>query len=162
MHFSGLKEVDLSAFCMSLLDDDALGSIVKSWPHLECLHLGTKYFWQLPPKFTFQGLVALLSSCPNLRKLGLVFDATKVDSPLAEKSGLGVCNTNITSFHVGCSPIEQPLQVAVSLSAVLPCLREFNGVQSWIPRPDSDRVAREAKWREVLEHINHTLKETRE
>lgn len=156
MRFSCLKEVDLSTFCMSLLDDDALGSIVKSWPHLECLHLGNKCSWQLPPKITFRGLVALLSTCPNLRKLGLVFDATKVDSPTAEKLGLGVCNTNITSFHVGCSPIEQPLEVAVALSAVLPCLREFSGVQSLLSR-GLDRMARVAMWEEVLEHINHTL-----
>lgn len=156
MRFSGLKEVDLSTFCMSLLDDDALGSIVKSWPHLECLQLGNKCFWQLPPKITFRGLVALLSTCSNLRKLGLVFDATKIDSPAAEKLGLGVCNTNITSFHVGCSPIEQPLQVAVALSAVLPCLREFSGVLSLLSR-GLDQVARVAKWEEVSEYIKHTL-----
>lgn len=156
MRFSGLKEVDLSTSCMSLLDDDALGSIVKSWPHLECLLLGNKCFWQLPPKITFRGLVTLLSTCPNLRKLGLVFDATKIDSPAAEKLGLGVCNTNITILHVGCSPIGQPLQVAVALSAVLPCLREFSGVQSLLSR-DLDQVARVAKWEEVMEHIKHTL-----
>lgn len=155
MHFSGLKEVDLSAFCMSLLNDDALGSIVKSWPRLECLYLGTKCFWRTPPNITFRGLVALLSTCPSLRNLGLVFDATKVDSLTAEKLGCGVCNTNITSFHVGFSPIEQPLQVAASLSAVLPCLGEIN-VESLLSR-GTDRVAREAKWGEVLEHINHTL-----
>ncbi|KAG2345712.1 hypothetical protein BDR05DRAFT_998324 [Suillus weaverae] len=155
MRFSGLKEVDLSTFCMSLLDDDDLGSIVKSWPRLECLHLGTRCFWQTPPKITFRGLVALLSTCPNLRNLGLVFDATKVDSLTVEKPGRGVCNTNITSFHVGFSPIEQPLQVAVLLSAVLPCLGEFS-VESLLSKGPG-RVAREAKWREVLEHISHTL-----
>ncbi|KAG1735474.1 hypothetical protein EDD22DRAFT_1010707 [Suillus occidentalis] len=32
MRFSGLKEVEIATCCMSLLDDDALGSIVKSWP----------------------------------------------------------------------------------------------------------------------------------
>ncbi|KAG1890349.1 hypothetical protein F4604DRAFT_1673773 [Suillus subluteus] len=160
MRFSGLKEIGLSAFCMSLLDDDALGSIVKSWPRLECLYLGTKCFWRTPPKITFRGLVALLSACPNLRNLGLVFDATKVDSLTAEKLGRGVCNTNITSFHVGFSPIEQPLQVAVSLSAVLPCLGEFS-VESLLSR-GPDRVAREAKWIEVLEHISHILTKKQE
>ncbi|KAG1815998.1 uncharacterized protein BJ212DRAFT_1481063 [Suillus subaureus] len=160
MRFSGLKAVDLSAFCMSLLDDDALGSIVKSWPRLECLYLGTKCFWRTPPKITFRGLVALLSACPNLRNLGLVFDATKVDLPTAEKLGRRVCNTNITSFHVGFSPIKQPLQVAISLSAVLPCLGEFS-VESLLSR-GPDRVTREAKWKEVLEHISRILTKKRE
>ncbi|KAG1802658.1 uncharacterized protein HD556DRAFT_1437720 [Suillus plorans] len=155
MRFSSLKEVDLSTFCMSLLDDDDLGSIVKSWPHLECLYLGTKCFWQTPPKITFRGLVTLLATCPDLRNLGLVFDTTKVDSPTAETLGRGVSNTNITHFHVGCSPIEQPLQVADSLSVVLPCLGEFI-VESRLVKPGGqsgpDRQARNAKWGEVLEH----------
>ncbi|KAG1753024.1 hypothetical protein EDB19DRAFT_1627517 [Suillus lakei] len=154
MRFSGMKVVDLSASCMSLLDDDALGSIVKSWPRLECLYLGTKHYSQTPPKITFRGLVTLLSTCPSLRNLGLVFDATKVDSPTAEKPGGGVCNTNITSFHVGFSPIEQPLQVAVSLSAVLSCLREFSVESYKLLLGSPGRVAREAKWKEVSEHIS--------
>ncbi|KAG2137077.1 hypothetical protein DEU56DRAFT_804846 [Suillus clintonianus] len=152
MHFSSLKEISLERFCMSLLDDDALGSIVKSWPNLENLYLGTWRFWKTPPKITFRGLVAVLSSCPNLRKLGLVFDAKKVALPTAEKPGGGVSNTNITTFGVGCSPIARPLQVAVALSAVLPCLKEIK-VESALPeRPD--RMARQVKWDEVLEDIS--------
>ncbi|KAG1736421.1 uncharacterized protein EDB91DRAFT_1021549, partial [Suillus paluster] len=90
------------------------------WPRLERLEFGTKYVWRIQPKITFRGLVTLLSSCPNLRKLGLVFDATQVDPPMAEKQGRGVCNTHITIFDVGCSPFEKPLSVAVPLSAILP------------------------------------------
>ncbi|KIK31845.1 hypothetical protein CY34DRAFT_814498, partial [Suillus luteus UH-Slu-Lm8-n1] len=81
MRFSGLKEVDIETCCMSLLDDDALGSIVKSWPCLERLYLGCKNFWSTPPKITFRGLATLLSTCPNLKGLGLVFDATKLIPP---------------------------------------------------------------------------------
>ncbi|OAX34625.1 hypothetical protein K503DRAFT_429912 [Rhizopogon vinicolor AM-OR11-026] len=112
MRFSSLKVVDLASFCMSLLDDDALGSIVNSWPHLECLYLGTGGALKEPPKpkVTFQGLVTVLSSCLDLRELGLVFDATRVDPPTAEKPGAGVYNTNITTLHVGFSQIKQPLQ----------------------------------------------------
>ncbi|KAG1738770.1 hypothetical protein EDB19DRAFT_1636188, partial [Suillus lakei] len=155
-HFSGLKSVSLSTFCISLLDDDALGSIVKSWPRLEYLDLGTDNFWKTPPKITFRGLVTVLSSCPHLSGLGLVFDAKKVAPPTAEKPGGGVCNTNITSLWVGCSPIEQPLQVAVALSAVLPCLDMIE-----VESPEHrrlDAVARQTKWEEVLKYINvHTL-----
>ncbi|OAX38856.1 hypothetical protein K503DRAFT_800109 [Rhizopogon vinicolor AM-OR11-026] len=118
MCFSSFEHVDLSSSCMSLLDDDALGSIVKSWPRLERLDLGTGFLWKIQPRLTFQGLVVVLLSCPNLRELGLVFDATKLDPLTAEKPGGGVCNMNITTLCVGCSPIEQPRRVGVSLSAV--------------------------------------------
>ncbi|KAG1736430.1 uncharacterized protein EDB91DRAFT_1055617, partial [Suillus paluster] len=166
MHFSCLKTVDLPSFCMSLLDDDALSSIVKSWPHLEYLDLGTTYVSQIPPKITFQGIVTVVSSCPHLRNLALVFDATKVDPPTAENPGGGVCNTYITTFDAGWSPIEQPLQVAVALSAILPCLRnidvelDFNdelssedGSDGELEEGVSDRKARKTKWKEVSGYI---------
>ncbi|OAX34370.1 hypothetical protein K503DRAFT_774635, partial [Rhizopogon vinicolor AM-OR11-026] len=122
MRFSSLKIVQLPQFCTSLLDDDAIGSIVKSWPRLEHLELGTNHTWKTQPRMTFQGLVTVLSSCPNLKELNLVFDATKVDP---KKSGAGVCNTNITTLCVGFSPIEQTPEVALVLSAILPCLTEI-------------------------------------
>ncbi|KAG1766892.1 hypothetical protein EV702DRAFT_1036356 [Suillus placidus] len=129
MRFSHLKEVLLSSFCMSWLDDDALSTIVKSWPRLERLDLGTAHFWQTQPSITFRGLVTLLSSCPNLENLGLVFDATNVGPPSTGRLG-GVCNTKITKFSVGCSPIEQLPQVALALSQILPCLRNIE-VEPW-------------------------------
>jgi len=148
MRFSSLKVVDLASFCMSLLDDDALGSIVNSWPHLECLYLGTGGALKEPPKpkVTFQGLVTVLSSCLNLRELGLVFDATRVDPPTAEKPGAEVYNTNITTLHVGFSPIKQPLQVANVFSAILPNLTEVIVEPEIIARGRKTRVA---KWGKV-------------
>ncbi|OAX34632.1 hypothetical protein K503DRAFT_430007 [Rhizopogon vinicolor AM-OR11-026] len=89
MCFSGLKHVDLPSFCVSLLDDDALGSIVKSWPRLERLHLGTEFLWKVQPRLTFQSLMTALLSCPNLRELGLVFVATKLDPLTVKKLGGG-------------------------------------------------------------------------
>ncbi|OAX32865.1 hypothetical protein K503DRAFT_804861 [Rhizopogon vinicolor AM-OR11-026] len=160
MPFSSLKIVDLAAFCTSLVDDNALGSIVKSWPRLEELYLGIRFFSRITPRVTFQGLLTVLSSCLNLREFGLAFDATTPDLPTAEKPGGWVCNTNITTLHVGFSPIEQPPQVAVVLSAVLPCLAEIN-VERHITI-SRDRDAREAKWAEVLKYISFSnLKEAR-
>ncbi|KAG2741105.1 hypothetical protein P692DRAFT_20786767 [Suillus brevipes Sb2] len=148
MRFSGLKEVKIATSCMSLLDDDALGSIVKFWPCLERLYLGCDCFWPIPPKITFQGLVTLLSTCPNLKELGLVFDATKLNLPMAIGE---VCNTNITTFQVGCSPIDQTLQVSTVLSAILPCLREFIVESPIASGPDRER--RVDKWQEVSRYM---------
>ncbi|KAG1736420.1 uncharacterized protein EDB91DRAFT_1250045 [Suillus paluster] len=141
----------LTSFCMSWIDDDALGSVVKSWSLLQWLDLGTAYFWQTRPRITFRGLVTLLSSYPNLTTLGLIFDATNVDPPTAEKPGGGVYNTHITSFCVGCSSIELPPPVAIALSVILPCLRKTSVKFETPGGPDRD--AREAKWNEVSECI---------
>ncbi|OAX34354.1 hypothetical protein K503DRAFT_859271 [Rhizopogon vinicolor AM-OR11-026] len=156
MRFSSLKVVEFAPFCMSLLDDDALGSIVKSWPRLERLYLGNRFFWEIPPRVTFQGLVTVLSSCPNLRELGLVFDATTLDLRTDEKPGGGVCNTNITKLHVGFSPIEQPQKVAIAILAILPCLTNiFLDIEPGHEMPRSlDRDVREAKWGEVTKYIS--------
>ncbi|KAG0700958.1 hypothetical protein DFH29DRAFT_806899, partial [Suillus ampliporus] len=107
--------------------------------------------WDIKPMITFRGLVTLISSCPNLRKLGLVFDATTVDLPTAEKPGGGVCNTNITTFDVGCSPIEHPLPVAVALSAILPCVGQFN---TELVELVEDKEERQTKWDEVSKFIS--------
>ncbi|OJA15994.1 hypothetical protein AZE42_10253 [Rhizopogon vesiculosus] len=160
MPFSSLKIVDLAAFCTSLLDDNALGSIVNSWPRLEELYLGIKFGSRIAPKITFQGFLTVLSSCLNLREFGLAFDATTPDLPIAEKPGGWVCNTNITTLHVGFSPIEQPPQVAVVLSVILPCLTEIN-VEHYDAN-SRNRGAREAKWAEVLKYISFSnLEEAR-
>ncbi|OJA18012.1 hypothetical protein AZE42_08959 [Rhizopogon vesiculosus] len=97
-------------------------SLKSSWPYLERLNIGTTYVCTARPKIAFQGLVTVL----NLKTLSLVFDATKLHPLTTEKPGGGVCNTNITTFDVGCSPIDEPLQVAVALSAILPWLTEIN------------------------------------
>ncbi|KAG1807306.1 uncharacterized protein BJ212DRAFT_1387597 [Suillus subaureus] len=149
MRFSRLKEVLLPSFCISWLDDDALGTIVKSWLRFERLDLGTAHFWQTPPRITFRGLVTLLSSCPNLEHLGLVFDTRNVGPIQAERSG-GVCNTNIRKFSVGCSPIEQPPQVALALSQILPCLMNI-AIEPWAWGVDQE--ARRSKWRKALNCI---------
>lgn len=56
--------------------------------------------------------------------LCLVFDVSNVNLPTTEKPAGGVCNTNITSICVGCSPIEQPWQVAVAVSVILVLKRD--------------------------------------
>jgi hypothetical protein len=151
LQFSRLKSINLATSYMSLLTDDALGSVVKSWPCLEEFYLGTEYFWRTRPKVTFEGLVSVLSSCPNLRKLGLVFDTTKLRPHTAEKPGGGIFNTSITVLHVGFSPIKRVPEVAVALSAILPCLTEISVELGTQGGPDRDE--RIVKWKNVLGKI---------
>ncbi|OJA19718.1 hypothetical protein AZE42_01524 [Rhizopogon vesiculosus] len=154
LRFSGLKSIHLSTIGMSCLDDDTLGSLVRSLPHLEELVIGTKYFWSTPPRTTFKGIVTVLSSCPNLRMLGLVFDATKLGpSTPTQMLGDGVCNTNITSLGVGFSPIEQTPGVALALWEILPCLSEIYLEFGTHAGPDRD--ARVTKWGDVMKYINY-------
>jgi hypothetical protein len=48
-----------------------------------------------------------------------MFDATKVDPLMAENPIGELCNTSVTIFNVGFSPIKRSLQVAVTLLAAL-------------------------------------------
>ncbi|OAX34629.1 hypothetical protein K503DRAFT_868800 [Rhizopogon vinicolor AM-OR11-026] len=154
LRFSGLKRIHLSTICMSYLGDHAIGSIVRSLPHLEELVIGTGYFWSTPLRITFNGIATILSSCPNLRVLGLVFDATKL-GPTTPTQILGerICNTNITSLRVGFSPIEQTPGVAVALWEILPCLSEI--YLEFCTHADLDRDARVTKWGDVMKYINY-------
>jgi len=73
LRFSGLKRIIFRHFvCRGLMRCSWF--IVKSLPHLEELVIGTRYFWVTPPNI-IKGIVTVLSSCPNLRVLGFVFDA---------------------------------------------------------------------------------------
>jgi hypothetical protein len=59
MRFFSLNSVELALFCMSLLDDDEIGSIVKSWPYLERLNLGTTSARRGPRSLCERALVLL-------------------------------------------------------------------------------------------------------
>ncbi|KAG1836003.1 hypothetical protein DFJ58DRAFT_749957 [Suillus subalutaceus] len=130
MRFSRLKEVLLPSFCMPWLDDDALGTIVKSWPCLERLDLGTAHFWQTPLRVTFRGLVTLLSSCPNLENPGLVFDTTNVVI-------CRVLSDRTTTASRACA------------FADLTVLERYVEPWAW----DVNQEARRAKWSKVLNCI---------
>ncbi|KAH7926839.1 hypothetical protein BV22DRAFT_1127844 [Leucogyrophana mollusca] len=151
LSFSLLKELHLDLLNMLHIDDIDLQEIASSLPSIERLNLGTRYFWEETPKLTLNGLIVLLTHCPQLRKLGLVIDATVLDPVTQEKPGGGVMNTTITTLSVGCSKIHDPTKVAVLLSAILPSLNRI--VVETFPRQNSDREARQDKWKEVVEHV---------
>ncbi|OJA13656.1 hypothetical protein AZE42_13191 [Rhizopogon vesiculosus] len=128
LRFSDLKRIHLSTICMSCLDDDALGSIVRSLLHLEELVIGT-------------------------RVLGLVFDATKLCPTTTQMLGGEVCNTNITSLRVGFSPIEQTPGVSVALWEILPCLSEIH--LEFCTHTGPGRDARMTKCGDVMKYIDY-------
>ncbi|KAG2349186.1 hypothetical protein BDR05DRAFT_956571 [Suillus weaverae] len=60
-HFPGLQELSLTSFCMSWIDNNALGCIIRYWPRLRYFDLGIQNFWQTQPKITLHGLTTILS-----------------------------------------------------------------------------------------------------
>ncbi|KAH7926842.1 hypothetical protein BV22DRAFT_1045789 [Leucogyrophana mollusca] len=154
LSFSLLKELHLDPLNMSHIDDIDIQEIASSLPNIEWLILGTRYFWEETPKLTLNGVNVLLARCPRLRTLGLVIDATVLDPVTQEKLGGGVPNITITTLYVGCSKIHDPTKVAVILSGILPSLRRIV-VELY---PNRHREARQAKWKEVAEHLQSFAK----
>jgi len=97
----------------------------------------TKADWSVFERYAFR----------VLKHLGLVFDATDVGPTQAGRSG-GVCNTNIIKFCAGCSPIEQPPQVACALLQILSYLRTIE-----VEPLDANQESQRTKWSKVLDCI---------
>ncbi|KAG6331270.1 hypothetical protein ID866_7815 [Astraeus odoratus] len=118
--FRSLRTVDLDFFGIGGLDDAAFGAIAQAWPNLKHLALGTGDISRTRPRVTMNGLIALLTHCPSLASLHLVFDATVL--PPEELLGSFV-NTCITEITVGHSPIRDVQPVIGYLAQLLPRLR---------------------------------------
>ncbi|KAH7930960.1 hypothetical protein BV22DRAFT_19209 [Leucogyrophana mollusca] len=143
--FGNLRTLNIKSFCSSGLDDDDLDRLASSWPLLETFILGTEHNWYTPAKLTHRGLLALLSRCPRLRSLGLVFDATTIGPPSLDKPGCGAMNVNITTLDVGNSAVGEALFVAAFLSAILPNVKTILRLDSF----HEDMLPRERTWGEV-------------
>ncbi|KAH7906104.1 hypothetical protein BJ138DRAFT_671320 [Hygrophoropsis aurantiaca] len=128
--FSKLRSLDLAGFNSSGLDDSDLWLIAQSWPDLLAIGLGdgVKNEAHQVPNTTLNGLVVLLKRCIHLQDLGLVFSTSLAGNMTLERPGGGVCNSNITTLSVGCSPITNPAAVAAYLSAILPSVTRIKSV----------------------------------
>jgi len=112
--------------CTFDLDDAALLLMATSWPALQTLHLGHIFGWRRTSSITLDGLVPLVTYCPELRSLGIVLDAMMDPVSLGEDSPI---NDKITCLHLGDSkaPIELfPSHIAQFLSNLFPKLTKLH------------------------------------
>lgn len=127
--FSHLTVVDLNPpiNCLFDLDNDVLLMMATSWPSLRILHLGNLLGWRRPSSITLDGLLPLITYCPELQSLGLAVDAT-VDPVGVDDMPI---NDKITCLHLGDSKINPvsewyPSDVATFLSELFPYLTKIH------------------------------------
>ncbi|KAG8921599.1 hypothetical protein FRC01_000170 [Tulasnella sp. 417] len=88
-----LQSVALSHYSIASggeITDDRLRQMVEAWPRLTRLYVRPLLFH---PHITLTSLAYIATHLPNLKKLGVVFDARKTSNPLLSQD---VCNSTFT------------------------------------------------------------------
>lgn len=120
---SNLTVLDINPLLCSFdLDDGFLFLMATSWPSLQTLFLGHIFGWHSTSNITLNGLVPLVTYCPDLQNLGIVIDATLDPTPFNDD---GPINDKITCLHLGDSTPSSdpyPWHVAQFLSDLFPGL----------------------------------------
>jgi hypothetical protein len=174
--FSALRTLDLSSFCSVVLVDATYGRMAATWPELRCLKVGTTDMFKGKPMASVGAVIAVLSFCPHLQTLHIVFDGsipppsfpvvTDMDKVRGGQHGEsvwgskkvvavrqvnrwgGISNRYITQLHVGHSPIGEDMERLKELAS---CLR------SVMPRLGTIRSEKEPpdaanRWR-MVQHL---------
>lgn len=119
---SNLTVVDINPLHTTFnLTDEVLLLMATSWPWLQTLYLGHIFGWRRMSDVTLDGLVPLVTYCPDLQNLGIVLDAAIAPTRTDEDRPI---NDKITTLHLGDSttPMEFPHDIAEFLSDLFPKL----------------------------------------
>ncbi|KAJ7503712.1 hypothetical protein B0H11DRAFT_2222339 [Mycena galericulata] len=99
------------------LDDGLI--LACAWHRIEVLMLQADYSGHARYSTTLGGLSAFAKHCPNLRNLGMIFDATNVSEIHSHHTEQqNVVQRTLSHIHVSLSPISEPRHVAEYLSAI--------------------------------------------
>ncbi|RDX53433.1 hypothetical protein OH76DRAFT_1545593 [Lentinus brumalis] len=132
LDFSLMKYFDLAMYCRHAFDDAFILDVAKAWPHLKKFHLGhgNPYSHETLPSLTALAHLALYA--PNLREVGLRFDAASwAKGPQTGCSGppkhlygdlqdRASTASNLRFMSVSRSPIACPEKVALFLARIFP------------------------------------------
>ncbi|KAG2040480.1 hypothetical protein BDR03DRAFT_892418 [Suillus americanus] len=119
LSFKGLSHLDLGRLCTAHVDDTFLSKLALACPSLKELRLGDEGAWHIAPLLTFDGVISLLKHCRQLSSLGVCFNAT-LESEDVHAVPVDAISPKIKDFHVGASPIDEPVKVAAVLSFLFP------------------------------------------
>ncbi|KAH7906462.1 hypothetical protein BJ138DRAFT_1117554 [Hygrophoropsis aurantiaca] len=148
--FTQLQMVMLELVSTFNIDDGALVELGHTWPQLAFLHMNETMGWTTPSKITYQGLLNFLEHCPKLTSLGIDVDfASLEEMPIPSACPCnGLSNKLIKEISLGNSRVNNPVHVALFVSAVLPNLRKVNAWSSlWASRQPTDMLERyRANW----------------
>lgn len=151
--FHSLRTVDLDLFSTGELDDDAFDMMAQAWPALESFALGTTDVSRQHPKTTLRTLISLLTHCPNLNNIHIVFDGTKNLLDAAQVR-TGVVNTRITELAVGHSPLDDVDAMVKCLWTLMPRLKSV--VTEVMDRDYQDSTER---WEDVQKMLECGLRQ---
>ncbi|KAG1751464.1 uncharacterized protein EDB91DRAFT_1243725 [Suillus paluster] len=124
--FRNLIQLIIDRGCVISVSDEELCQLVRAWPKLKVLKISYHVAVDNTAVPTFHGLISLLRLCPALISLALVIDTTKLDGIDLKYPGGGSCNKKLKSLVLGNSPIVSPLNVALVLSGLFPCLEQVD------------------------------------
>ncbi|KAG1736877.1 uncharacterized protein EDB91DRAFT_495084 [Suillus paluster] len=132
--YSNLTRLDIEKCCDMSMSDEELCQLVGTWPKLRVLKISCHVAINDTTVPTFHGLISLLRLCPALTSLALVIDTTKLEGIDLKCPGGERCNEQLKSLALGNSSIESPVNVALILSGLFPCLTQVN-LDCWDTAP---------------------------
>lgn len=115
-----LVKIHISSNCLFNLDDRTLVQMAHAWPSLKTLILGSDHGWRRRSKLTLKSLLIILAHCPDLQTLGIVIDATRIDSDPTTRPGGGFSHTTLTDLQMGDSKVTNAMLVGAFLSDIVP------------------------------------------
>lgn len=150
--FHSLRTIDLDFFSSGELDDDAFDMMARAWPALESFALGTADVLRKRPQTSVHALISLLTHCPNLNNVHIVFDGTKnlVDVAGACSSAL---NMRMTELALGHSPLDDVNAMATCLGTLMPRLKSVVTLP-W----DHDHHVVIERWEDVQRMLEYSLR----
>ncbi|EIW81767.1 hypothetical protein CONPUDRAFT_164544 [Coniophora puteana RWD-64-598 SS2] len=169
--FKNLHTLKIDVVCKMDLGDNDIIELAKAFPHLQDLSLNSRFGWQQRSKVTFFGFFSLLSHCPELEEIGIVFDAEdlsavdpELDTPPERRAPIPAQRDFTYELTVGDSRIGDPEKVAAVLLAVFPCLEDIHSWMLCDALPMDEERAREGMphylgWQKVQELIQRSRSE---
>ncbi|KAG2129171.1 uncharacterized protein EDB93DRAFT_140825 [Suillus bovinus] len=146
LSFKGLEHLDLGHLCTAHMNNTFLSNLALSCPGLKELYLGDQGVWLVAPLVTFDGVTSLLKHFRQLLSLGVFFNAT-FNSGAVYTAPADAISPKIRDFHVGTSPINEPVKVAAVLSFLFP---SATCISHCIPKEQPEQLqARLKKWGSV-------------
>lgn len=157
--FANLRVVSLEGLSTFTLDDNDIAELASAWPDIEELALSTFVDHPVASLPTFQSLIRLVRSCPKLRVLSLVVDATKLATPSLCAVGRDIRSDVLDELCLGNSPISSPVAVAHVLHNLYPALKQVD-LSVWNKEP-LDRLPRRDRYEVCWGTVNIELENLR-
>jgi hypothetical protein len=120
--------------CSMSITDGELCQMVAAWPMLQVLNISYYIAINTTAVPTFCRLLGVLRLCPSLTSLALATDTTRLEGINLRNPGGEKLNTHLNDLTLGNSLTASPLNVALILSGIFPCLEQVN-LDCWNTAP---------------------------